>query len=56
MEYMSEDARVLIRAAKEVHAANATGQKSSYPEHASPFWMRQNAPVSGQTANVTTTP
>jgi hypothetical protein len=56
MEYMSEDARVLIRAAKEVHAANATGQKPSYPEAVFPFWKRQNAPVSGQTANVTTTP
>ena len=56
MEYMSEDARALIRAAKEVHAANATGQKPSYPEPTYPFRKRLNAPVSGRTANVTTTP
>ena len=56
MEHLREDARALIRAAKEVHAANATGQKPSYPEPTYPFRKRQNAPASARTVSATTTP
>jgi hypothetical protein len=54
MEHTTEDARALMRAAKEVHAERH-GDTRSYLEPTYPFWKRQDVPVSGRTVSATTT-